>query len=647
MKQKIENYLLSFLEMGMAFFPGMVMLQNLSCFPCFYQTMDELHVSLSEMGMAMVFLALALFTYVRFPWSSITFGFDNPLIFSYILLMGSLSIFPVFLGVLLFFLLRRLIFFRKLRLNLRSLSSNLIRYAFSTFITVLFYEEIGGKFNFSQFSSTLFFPLAAAIFFHILMDFLTFLLQAKQFKETFSFKEIGSGYALELPFYLLAPFVPIIKHVLSAPLFLFVPFSLFVVFFVFKFGFKSYIEKEKLQIIYELSKRLSSALDFQGMAPEILTSLTEKLKASGGSIYLRDKDLFRRGASCGIFQQNFLPGSLVEKDFFDEKGGAARVVTHPTALFPQPLLPLAVMPLKTEKETLGYLLLSRPFIGEEQEKFLTILAGQLSSSIHNSFLFKEVVEANIQLKAMQAQLIETSKLAAVGQLAAGVAHEINNPLGAILLNAWQLQKKPEDGDAVETIIQASQRCQNIIQKLLNFSRKSQDEKKNFKLEEVVKVALNLWNRQLSLDNIQVKIDFQETMPIYGVPENLVQVLANLISNARDAILEKKERSGKIQINTFGDSRESCLSFSDNGCGILEENLPKIFDPFFTTKEIGKGTGLGLSVSYGIVKSMGGEIQVESRKGEGSQFVLKFSAAKDEEKSHSAEDSVIDRALNQI
>ncbi len=563
----------------------------------------------TETVLGAVFLVLALFTYVRLPWSSITFGFENPLIFCYILLWGNQTVLPVFFGFLIFF------FVRKGRINFDTIFSNVSRYTFTTGLTSLFYGQIGGKINFFNFSDALFFPLAAAVIFHLLTDFTTFVFQAGRFQEKFSLKEIGAGYAFELPFYLLAPFVPIAKHSLSTPLFLFIPVSFFVAFFVFKFGFKSYVEKEKLQIIYELSKKLSAALDFQKMAPEILMGLMEKLKASGVSIYLKEKDSFCKKNSCGEFERSPLPETLMENDFLNEKGELTSVIKHPTHLFPKALLPLAVIPLRTEREILGYLLLSRPFIGEEQEKFLTILAGQISSSVNNSFLYQEVLQANDHLKKMQAQLIETSKLAAVGQLAAGVAHEINNPLGAIVLNAWQLQQKPEDKDAVETILQASQRCQGIVQKLLNFSRKSADEKKNFKLEEAAAAALNLWDKQLTLDNIQVKADFQDCLPVYGVPDNLIQVLANLISNARDAIFEKKENPGVIEINIFGDSRESILRISDNGCGISEENLSKIFDPFFTTKE--KGSGLGLALSQKIIHEHGGFIDISSVKNRGT------------------------------
>ena len=258
---------------------------------------------------------------------------------------------------------------------------------------------------------------------------------------------------------------------------------------------------------------------------------------------------------------------------------------------------------------------------------------------YNRTLEEKIFERTQQLEEAQAQLIQSEKMSALGQLAAGVAHELNNPLGGILGYAQftleKLKKNiPEKTTSKEissyirylTDIECqSRRCKTIVQNLLRFSRSS----KNIDFEDVnvnrtIEETITFVEHQLHLNQIELEVSLSPDLPIIqGNIGQLQQVFTNLIINGMHA----SESGSKIQITTryspalgeFGGAVE--ILFIDNGTGIEEENLKKIFEPFFTTKEVGKGTGLGLSVSYGIIKAHEGEILVSSTPGKGTTFTI--------------------------
>lgn len=258
---------------------------------------------------------------------------------------------------------------------------------------------------------------------------------------------------------------------------------------------------------------------------------------------------------------------------------------------------------------------------------------------YNRTLEEKIIERTLQLEEAQAQLIQSEKMSAIGQLAAGVAHELNNPLGGILGYAQftleKLQKNvPEKTTAKEvqsyiryvTDIEAqARRCKTIVQNLLKFSRSSRTvDFDEVDVNKALEETLTFVGHQLHLNQIDLEITLDPNLPhIQGNVGQLQQVFTNLIINAMHA----SQQGSKIHISSryspalgeFGGAVE--LMFTDHGHGIKEEHLKKIFEPFFTTKEIGKGTGLGLSVSYGIVKEHGGEITVQSVVGQGSTFII--------------------------
>ena len=219
-----------------------------------------------------------------------------------------------------------------------------------------------------------------------------------------------------------------------------------------------------------------------------------------------------------------------------------------------------------------------------------------------------------RLRNMTEQLISQEKMASVGQMAAGVAHEINTPLGIILGYAQLMKDDFSEGDEVyenlNVIERQTKACRKIVADLLKFSRQSESTRTELDLSEIIEDVLAISEHDLNINHIQIERDLSEDLPmIVGDAEKLHQVIVNFINNARHAM----EDGGTIRISTrYGQEKDEVVArIEDTGSGIPDEIKSKIFDPFFTTKPVGKGTGLGLSVTYGIIQEHGGTITLES------------------------------------
>ena len=231
-----------------------------------------------------------------------------------------------------------------------------------------------------------------------------------------------------------------------------------------------------------------------------------------------------------------------------------------------------------------------------------------------------------ELEKTHRQLVQAEKIASMGRLAAGVAHEINNPLAGVLIYADMLMKEIKHNEAwrqdLEEIINQTLRCKQIVSRLLEFSRQSLEERVVFDLNEVIGHCVELLGRQALFHNIEIIQDLDSALPqILGNPGELEQVFTNLIINAADAM----DGRGKLTISSRPDlkAEQVILKFTDTGSGIPPAIKDKIFEPFFTTKPLGKGTGLGLSVVYGVVQRHGGDIQVDSPSEGGATFIIKL------------------------
>jgi two-component system NtrC family sensor kinase len=227
------------------------------------------------------------------------------------------------------------------------------------------------------------------------------------------------------------------------------------------------------------------------------------------------------------------------------------------------------------------------------------------------------------------KLVHAEKMAAVGQLVSGVAHEVNNPLTAILGFADLLMDSPDLSEAarkdLRVILQEAQRTKQIVQNLLSFARQMPPQRNPLQLNTILRRTVQLRSYDFHSHGIEVVEHFDEDLPdIIGDAHQLQQVFLNILNNAYDAVREAGGHSRiEIMSTKSGDAVE--VSFSDNGNGISQPD--KIFDPFFTTKEVGKGTGLGLSICYGIVKEHGGEILYHNNiAGQGATFIVRLPAA---------------------
>lgn len=244
----------------------------------------------------------------------------------------------------------------------------------------------------------------------------------------------------------------------------------------------------------------------------------------------------------------------------------------------------------------------------------------------NAELEQRVDDRTRELVKTQEQLIQAEKLATIGTLAGGVAHEINNPLTAVLTNAQilKMDANEDDAETLALIEEGAKRCQIIVQKLLKYSRRPDQERSMEKLRliQVIRNTISMLSYQLHQENIELLIEEHGEGTIQGISNELEQVFTNLILNARDAIREAG-RKGVIRIEFQDKPKMVEVRVSDNGAGIKKENLNRIFDPFFTTKEVGQGTGLGLAVTQNILQKHQCKTSIQSEEGKGTTFILQF------------------------
>ena len=253
------------------------------------------------------------------------------------------------------------------------------------------------------------------------------------------------------------------------------------------------------------------------------------------------------------------------------------------------------------------------------------------SSIRDITERKMMEEAKQKLEE---QLQLAGRLAAVGELAAGVAHELNNPIAAIKGFAQFLTAR-KDLDVtirkdLDTIFRESQRAAKITQNLLSFARRHEPEKHPVSINDVIENILEMQEHMMKVNNIELEVELAPDLPKTMADfHQMQQVFMNIVNNAEQAMIEAHGK-GRLLIKTQRSGKMVQITFADNGPGISEENLKRIFDPFFTTKEVGKGTGLGLSICYGLIESHGGRIYAKSKLGQGATFVVEMPIVSEKE-----------------
>jgi PAS domain S-box-containing protein len=260
------------------------------------------------------------------------------------------------------------------------------------------------------------------------------------------------------------------------------------------------------------------------------------------------------------------------------------------------------------------------------ENLLVAISRQLATTIEKVRLYEETCRAYEDLRKTQEQLLQSEKMSAVGQLIAGVAHELNNPLTAILGYAQLLETEglnQRAQDFVSKLFKQAQRTHRVVQNLLSFARQRQPQRDEVDIRKVLEETLTLRDYDLKSNNIQVQTELpSEPAMVVADPHQIEQVFLNIINNAVDAILETSH-SGNLKIRITSQNGHVCTQFMDDGAGIKDPK--RIFDPFYTTKSVGKGTGLGLSICYGIVKEHGGDILASNNPERGAMIEVKLPA----------------------
>src|SRR5580700_2821688 len=272
-----------------------------------------------------------------------------------------------------------------------------------------------------------------------------------------------------------------------------------------------------------------------------------------------------------------------------------------------------------------------------EENLLVAISRQLATTIEKVRLYEETCKAYEDLRRTQEQLLQSEKMSAVGQLIAGVAHELNNPLTAILGYAQLLESEglnDRASDFVRKLFKQAQRTHRVVQNLLSFARQRTPQKQDVDIRKIVDETLALRDYDLKVNNIQLERETMvEAKSVTADPHQLEQVFLNIINNAVDAILEGG-KGGKLKVRIHSQDGHVGVEFLDSGVGIKDPN--RIFDPFYTTKSVGKGTGLGLSICYGIIKEHGGDITAHNRPEGGAVIEVRLPMA-------AAADAVVEAA----
>ena len=261
------------------------------------------------------------------------------------------------------------------------------------------------------------------------------------------------------------------------------------------------------------------------------------------------------------------------------------------------------------------------------ENLMIAIGRQLANTIEKVRLYQETRRAYDDLTRTQEQLLQSEKMSALGQMISGVAHELNNPLTAILGYAQLLEDEPlapRHREYLDKIFKQAHRTHRIVQNLLSFARQRKPFKQLLDLRRVLEDTLALRDYDLKASNVTIEQEIPPGLPqVFGDAHQLEQVFLNIVNNALDSMLEGA-RGGRLRLRAFREHDQVAVEFHDSGAGIRDSK--RIFDPFYTTKPVGKGTGLGLSICYGIIRAHGGEILARNHPQGGAVFQVRLPVA---------------------
>jgi PAS domain S-box-containing protein len=398
----------------------------------------------------------------------------------------------------------------------------------------------------------------------------------------------------------------------------------------------------ELLVLNSIANTLSESLDLSDSLHRTLRQLSELFSLDASSLYLFDanNEVLRRVATVGHrseLSRHFPPAKVQPELLQHIKAVHATFLSTNGLPLPQVLkdaqrqeqiVSAHVVILWSKDRVIGGLVVAsrspRDF-SPADVNLLIAVGSQISSAIERTLLYDQTRQAYDDLRRTQEQLLHSEKMAAVGQLISGVAHELNNPLTAILgysqLLTSSAQIGPQGLEYSEKLYKQAQRTHRIVQNLLSFARQHKPERIPVRLNQVLDDTLALRDYDLRMSNIKLHLDLAEDLPLASAdPHQLQQVFLNLVNNAVDAILEASEQ-GELWVRTAKQADKFIIEFVDSGPGVKDPS--KVFDPFYTTKPVGKGTGLGLSICYGIIIEHGGQIHVSNLPPRGACFTIEL------------------------
>ena len=383
----------------------------------------------------------------------------------------------------------------------------------------------------------------------------------------------------------------------------------------------------ELMVLNSIAQTLTESLDLTDSLHRTLRQMAELFSLDATSLYLFDASgtNLRRVAAAGHrseYSRHF-PAVSVKPELLQHIKDVFR-----DAQIKEGIATAYIVILWSKDRVIGGLVVGtrtpREF-SPADVNLLIAVGSQISSAIDRSILYEETRQAYENLRRTQEQLLHSERLAAVGQLISGVAHELNNPLTAILGYSRLLtssgQLGPQGVEYSEKLYKQAQRTHRIVQNLLSFARQHKPERIPVKMNQTLEETLALRDYDLRMNNIRVHLDLASDLPVTAAdPHQLQQVFLNMVNNAADAILERSTE-GDLWVRTAMEGERLIIEFTDSGPGVKDPS--RVFDPFYTTKPVGKGTGLGLSICYGIVTEHGGTIRVRNGPAGGACFTIEL------------------------
>jgi len=398
----------------------------------------------------------------------------------------------------------------------------------------------------------------------------------------------------------------------------------------------------ELLVLNSIAQTLMESMDLSDSLHRTLRQMAELFSLDTSSLYLFDErgSTLRRIAAVGYrseyarhfpvmnVQPELLPHIKAVHATFLSAQGLPLPAIFRDAQQKEGLASSFVVILWSKDRVLGALAVGSRIQREFSPADINLLiavGSQISNAIDRTVLYEETRQAYDNLRRTQEQLLHSEKMAAVGQLISGVAHELNNPLTAILGYSQLLTASGEIGpqgiEYTDKLYKQAQRTHRIVQNLLSFARQHKPERAAVQLNQILEDTLALRDYDLRMKNIRVHLELAPDLPVTAAdPHQLQQVFLNMVNNAVDAVLESASE-GDLWVRTGVRGDRLTVEFTDSGPGVREPS--RVFDPFYTTKPVGKGTGLGLSICYGIVTEHGGTIRVHNVQPHGAKFTIEL------------------------